>query len=107
MSMPETSSRPPASTDRWQSAAACTGLPARVVFSKKAKDAAPALLACADCPVRRACEEAVAPAESGFDGVCGGRLWRSGRPVPVPAHLLPPALAAVLAHPPVQGGPRA
>ena len=65
----------------WQSAAACAGLPPRVVFSKKVKEAAPALRACAGCTVRRHCEEAVAPAESWFDGVCGGRLWRSGRPV--------------------------
>jgi WhiB family redox-sensing transcriptional regulator len=92
MSMPETSSCPP---DRprpsraagWQSAAACAGLSPRVVFSKKAKEAAPALRACAGCTVRRACEEAVAPAENWFDGVCGGRLWRSGRPVAVPAPL--------------------
>ncbi|MFI9545300.1 WhiB family transcriptional regulator [Streptomyces sp. NPDC052016] len=90
MSMPETSSCPP---DRprpsravgWQSAAACAGLSPRIVFSKKAKEAAPALRACAGCTVRRACEEAVAPAENWFDGVCGGRLWRSGRPVAVPA----------------------
>ncbi|MEU6087383.1 WhiB family transcriptional regulator [Streptomyces sp. NPDC047085] len=65
----------------WRSAAACAGLPPRVVFSKKAKEAAPALRACAGCTVRRRCEEAVAPADNWFDGVCGGRLWRSGRPV--------------------------
>ncbi|MEU0597686.1 WhiB family transcriptional regulator [Streptomyces sp. NPDC006393] len=75
----------------WQSAAACAGLPPRIVFSKKVKEAAPALRACAGCTVRRHCEEAVAPADNWFDGVCGGRLWRSGRPVPLPAHLLPPA----------------
>ncbi|MET7655963.1 MULTISPECIES: WhiB family transcriptional regulator [unclassified Streptomyces] len=105
MSMPETSSCP--SAPGWQSAAACAGLSPRVVFSKKARDAAPALRACAGCPVRRACEQAVAPAENWFDGVCGGRLWRSGRPVPVPAHLLAPvpvpahlhAPAALPAHP--------
>ncbi|MFF8969750.1 WhiB family transcriptional regulator [Streptomyces sp. NPDC014995] len=94
MSMPETSSCPP---DRsrpsravgWQSAAACAGLSPRVVFSKKAKEAAAALRACAGCTVRRACEEAVAPADNWFDGVCGGRLWRSGRPVAVPDRLVP------------------
>ncbi|MEU9159335.1 WhiB family transcriptional regulator [Streptomyces sp. NPDC048424] len=64
----------------WQAAAACGDLPPAVVFSKRAKVAAPALRACAGCPVRRECEEAVAPAESWFDGVCGGRLWRNGRP---------------------------
>lgn len=93
MSMPETSSCPP---DRprpsraagWQSAAACAGLPPRIVFSKKAKEAAPALRACAGCTVRPACEEAVAPAENWFDGVCGGRLWRSGRPVAIADRLV-------------------
>ncbi|MEU1513979.1 WhiB family transcriptional regulator [Streptomyces sp. NPDC005811] len=74
----------PARPVGWQSAAACAGLPPRVVFSKRPKEAAPALRACAMCPVRRACEETVAPAENWFDGVCGGRLWRSGRPVPEP-----------------------
>ncbi|MER6527705.1 WhiB family transcriptional regulator [Streptomyces sp. NPDC001508] len=73
----------------WQAAAACAGLPTRVVFSKKVKEAAPALQACARCPVRRACEETVAPADNWFDGVCGGRLWRRGRPVQIPALLLP------------------
>lgn len=79
---------PPLEPPGWRSAAACAGLPPKVVFSKKAKEAAPALRACAGCPVRRHCEAAVAPAESWFDGVCGGRLWRSGRPVPLPANLL-------------------
>lgn len=65
----------------WQASAVCAGLPADVVFARRAKDAAPALRACAACPVRRQCEQAVAPAESRFDGVCGGRLWRGGRPV--------------------------
>ncbi|MFI7500507.1 WhiB family transcriptional regulator [Streptomyces sp. NPDC049687] len=127
MSMPLTSSCPPPSdrrqsdrmqpdrmqpdrrqSERWQAAAACAGLSPRVVFSKKPKVAAPALRACAGCPVRRDCEETVAPAENWFDGVCGGRLWRSGRPVPVPAHLLPPALAAVVDALPSKhrGGPR-
>ncbi|MEU6377515.1 WhiB family transcriptional regulator [Streptomyces sp. NPDC046909] len=78
----------------WQSAAACAGLPPRVVFSKKVKEAAPALRACAGCPVRSACEQAVAPADNWFDGVCGGRLWRRGRPVEIPAHLLPVTLSA-------------
>ncbi|MFI2430280.1 WhiB family transcriptional regulator [Streptomyces sp. NPDC018693] len=86
--------------DAWQSAAACVGLPPGIVFAKKPKVAAPALRACARCTVRRACEDAVAPAESWFDGVCGGRLWRSGRPVPVPAPLLPVALRYL----PGQGG---
>ncbi|MFD8640201.1 WhiB family transcriptional regulator [Streptomyces zaomyceticus] len=64
----------------WQAAAACAGLSPSVVFARRAKEAAPALRACADCPVRRQCESAVAPAESYFDGVCAGRLWRNGRP---------------------------
>ncbi|MBP2584095.1 WhiB family redox-sensing transcriptional regulator [Streptomyces sp. PvR006] len=64
----------------WQAAAACADLSPSVVFARRAKEAAPALRACAGCPVRRECETAVAPAESYFDGVCAGRLWRNGRP---------------------------
>lgn len=66
---------------RWQASAACSGLPPKVVFARRLKDAAPALRACAGCPVRRECEETVAPADTWFDGVCAGRLWRNGRPV--------------------------
>ncbi|GAA2786056.1 WhiB family transcriptional regulator [Streptomyces showdoensis] len=65
----------------WQASAACADLSPSVVFSRRGKEAAPALRACAVCPVRRECETAVAPAESWFDGVCAGRLWRNGRPV--------------------------
>ncbi|MGW3355884.1 WhiB family transcriptional regulator [Streptomyces bungoensis] len=91
------STPPPLDPPGWRSAAACAGLPPKVVFSKKAKEAAPALRACTGCTVRRHCEAAVAPAESWFDGVCGGRLWRSGRPVPLPANLL----TAIPKRPPV------
>ncbi|MFD4558158.1 WhiB family transcriptional regulator [Streptomyces sp. NPDC058469] len=83
----------------WQTAAACAGLPPKAVFSKKVKEAAPVLRACARCPVRRDCERIVAPADNWFDGVCGGRLYRSGRPVEIPAHLLPAALTALPALP--------
>ncbi|MEU9858966.1 WhiB family transcriptional regulator [Streptomyces sp. NPDC047974] len=65
----------------WQAAAACAGLSPAVVFARRERQAAPALRACAGCPVARECEAAVAPAESWFDGVCAGRLWRNGRPV--------------------------
>ncbi|MFD8010332.1 WhiB family transcriptional regulator [Streptomyces sp. NPDC058955] len=65
----------------WQAAAACAGLSPSVVFARRERQAAPALRACAGCPVPRECEAAVAPAESWFDGVCAGRLWRNGRPV--------------------------
>ncbi|GHJ93079.1 hypothetical protein SNE510_25980 [Streptomyces sp. NE5-10] len=65
----------------WQAAAACAGLSPAVVFARRERQAAPALRACAVCPVARECEAAVAPAESWFDGVCAGRLWRNGRPV--------------------------
>ncbi|MGW5420320.1 WhiB family transcriptional regulator [Streptomyces sp. NPDC003943] len=68
-------------TSPWQAAAACAGLDPTVVFSRRGKEAAPALRACAVCPVSRECEATVAPAESWFDGVCAGRLWRNGRPV--------------------------
>ncbi|MFI0983946.1 WhiB family transcriptional regulator [Streptomyces exfoliatus] len=70
----------PTDPSPWQASAACVGLSPSVVFARRPKDAAPALRACADCPVRRECETAVAPAESYFDGVCAGRLWRNGRP---------------------------
>ncbi|MFG2782670.1 WhiB family transcriptional regulator [Streptomyces prunicolor] len=79
----------------WQTAAACAGLPPKAVFSKKVKEAAPVLRACARCPVRRDCERIVAPTDNWFDGVCGGRLYRSGRPVEIPAHLLPEALTTL------------
>ncbi|MFH9953243.1 WhiB family transcriptional regulator [Streptomyces roseolus] len=65
----------------WQADAACAGLSPAVVFARRERQAAPALRACAGCPVARECEAAVAPAESWFDGVCAGRLWRNGRPV--------------------------
>ncbi|MGW0560438.1 WhiB family transcriptional regulator [Streptomyces sp. NPDC003016] len=65
----------------WRAAAACSGLPPRVVFSKREEEARPALMACGRCPVVSRCEESVAPAESFFDGVSAGRLWRNGRPV--------------------------
>ncbi|MFG2128284.1 hypothetical protein ACGFNV_10835 [Streptomyces sp. NPDC048751] len=81
--MPTTSPHRPHST--WRSAAACVGLSPRVVFSRRPAEAAPALRACTVCTVRRSCEEAVAPADTWFDGVCAGRLWRSGRPVRLPA----------------------
>ncbi|MEU9603019.1 WhiB family transcriptional regulator [Streptomyces sp. NPDC048057] len=67
-------------TTPWQLSAACVGLPPSVVFARRAQQAAPALRACARCPVQRECEATVAPAESWFDGVCAGRLWRNGRP---------------------------
>lgn len=62
-------------------APACAGLPPHVVFARRAADAAPALLACARCPFTRQCEEIVDPANTWFDGVSAGRLWRNGRPV--------------------------
>ncbi|MFI6618692.1 WhiB family transcriptional regulator [Streptomyces sp. NPDC050528] len=113
--MPEASSscpsdrRPDRQTAR---TAACAGLPPKAVFSKKVKEAAPVLRACARCPVRRECERIVAPADNWFDGVCGGRLYRSGRPVEIPAHLMPtaptgPAASAALTVPTVPTAPAA
>ncbi|MBB4948518.1 WhiB family redox-sensing transcriptional regulator [Kitasatospora gansuensis] len=61
--------------------AACTGLPGGTVFATRYAQALPALLACGRCPLRAECEAAVDPANSWFDGVCGGRLWRNGRPI--------------------------
>ncbi|MFI5808111.1 WhiB family transcriptional regulator [Streptomyces sp. NPDC051561] len=77
-------SRPTGAHDAWSPwwrAAACSGLPPEVVFARREREAAPALRACARCPVARHCEETVAPADSWFDGVCAGRLWRNGRAV--------------------------
>ncbi|MEU9199646.1 WhiB family transcriptional regulator [Streptomyces sp. NPDC048332] len=68
-------------SDTWTASAACLGLPPETVFARNPADAAPALGACARCPVAGRCEETVAPADSWFDGVCAGRLWRNGRPV--------------------------
>jgi WhiB family redox-sensing transcriptional regulator len=93
--MSVTGSYSPPRPRAWQATAACAGLPPGVVFSKKVKEAAPALRACVGCSVRRKCEEVVAPADNWFDGVCGGRLWRRGRPVEIPAHLLPVVRSAL------------
>ncbi|SCD86052.1 Transcription factor WhiB [Streptomyces sp. SolWspMP-sol7th] len=59
--------------ETWTRSAACLGLPPEVVFARHEKLAAPALRACARCPVTRECEEAVDPGGHWFDGVCGGR----------------------------------
>ncbi|MFD7918938.1 WhiB family transcriptional regulator [Streptomyces sp. NPDC059740] len=68
-------------SDTWTASAACVGLPPETVFARDPETAAPALHACAHCPVRRRCEETVAPADTWFDGVSAGRLWHNGRPV--------------------------
>ena len=65
----------------WSARPACAGLEPAVVFARRVKDAAPALRACARCTLHQACEAVVAPAETWFDGVCAGRLWRNGRAV--------------------------
>jgi WhiB family redox-sensing transcriptional regulator len=77
------SSAPPDGTGSadWRASAACAGLPPQVVFSTRPAQALPALSACGGCPVRQECEETIAPADTWFDGVCAGRLWRNGRPV--------------------------
>ncbi|MFB9389826.1 WhiB family transcriptional regulator [Streptomyces coeruleoprunus] len=72
---------PPQQHFDWRASAACAGLPPHVVFARRAAVAEPALRACRRCPVRLRCGETVAPAESWFDGVSAGRLWRNGRPV--------------------------
>lgn len=84
--MPSAPPPPPpetAESSGWRAAAACSGLPPRTVFARREAEAGPALAACERCPVVRRCLEVVAPAESWFDGVSGGRLWRNGRPVPL------------------------
>jgi WhiB family redox-sensing transcriptional regulator len=72
----------------WRASAACTGLSDRAVFARRRDAALPALRACAICPVRQRCLEAVAPHDSWFDGVSGGRLWRNGKEVAVPEELV-------------------
>lgn len=67
--------------------AACAALPPHVVFARRLQDAAPALRACPTCPILAECERIVAPAETWFDGVSAGRLWRNGRPVATTADL--------------------
>ncbi|MBY8884813.1 hypothetical protein K7472_08130 [Streptomyces sp. PTM05] len=37
------------------------------------------LATCQDCPFRSACISRVLPRKSGFDGICGGRLWIDGQ----------------------------
>ncbi|QDY78511.1 WhiB family transcriptional regulator [Streptomyces qinzhouensis] len=69
----------PFASPRWRTAAACAGLPPQIIFARREVEARPALEACRHCPVARRCEESVAPAESYFDGVSAGRLWRNGR----------------------------
>ena len=47
----------------------------------------PVLYVCGGCPHRAACIQQVAPAKSGFTGICGGRIWLNG----VIIHELPDA----------------
>ncbi|MFF9868488.1 WhiB family transcriptional regulator [Streptomyces sp. NPDC013953] len=87
MSLPPFHTRPSSSAEEkreffgWRADAACAGMPPQVVFARRPADAAPALRACARCPVTRQCEETVDPAHTWFDGVSAGRLWHNGRPV--------------------------
>ncbi|WP_432092147.1 WhiB family transcriptional regulator [Streptomyces sp. bgisy100] len=67
----------------WRAGARCATLPPTAVFSRRPIDAAPALRACNTCPVVEFCLRAVDPANTWFDGVCGGRLWSNGREVPL------------------------
>lgn len=39
----------------------------------------PTLKLCAECPFTRECVERVAPTESFYDGVCGGKVYRNGQ----------------------------
>lgn len=55
---------------------------------------------CQSCPFRARCIEVVAPRNSRFDGVCGGRLWRDGQVVVTspgadPAELREPRLRPI------------
>ncbi|AZK95938.1 MULTISPECIES: WhiB family transcriptional regulator [Streptomyces] len=89
-----TVSESPASP-RWRTAAACAGLPPQIIFARREAEARPALEACRRCPVARRCEESVAPAESYFDGVSAGRLWRNGRLVRLHGHYVAPSHVAL------------
>lgn len=41
----------------------------------------PGLALCAGCPFAAECTATVAPRESFYDGVCGGLVYRNGRPI--------------------------
>ncbi|MFE9258965.1 WhiB family transcriptional regulator [Streptomyces sp. NPDC006879] len=86
----------------WRAAAACSSLPPGIVFARRESEARPALVACRRCPVVARCIEAVAPAESFFDGVSGGRLWRNGRPVRLSDDAVAPSRATSSASYPVE-----
>jgi WhiB family redox-sensing transcriptional regulator len=77
----------------WRTSAACQGLPLHSVFAVQPSEAAEALRACNQCSVRRECEAVVDPANTWFDGVSGGRLWRNGREVKLRSPLAAPAPA--------------
>ncbi|MFE7806373.1 WhiB family transcriptional regulator [Streptomyces sp. NPDC057430] len=79
MSLPEALESEARESGGWRAAAACLDLPPQIVFARREEVARTALIACQACPVIRHCEEAVNPAESFFDGVAAGRLWRNGR----------------------------
>lgn len=66
----------------WRLRAGCTDLPTASVFARCLPEARRALRACNACPVTEQCLLTVDPANTWFDGVCGGRLWRNGREVP-------------------------
>lgn len=44
----------------------------------------PGLALCRECPFVARCLDRVKPAESWYDGVCGGHVWRNGKVVFTP-----------------------
>ncbi|MFH9419999.1 WhiB family transcriptional regulator [Streptomyces sp. NPDC017529] len=75
--------RPAPEFPDWRERARCADLPVAAVFSRTAAEARPVLRACNACPVIESCLRTVDPANTWFDGVCGGRLWSNGREVPL------------------------
>ncbi|MGK5631141.1 WhiB family transcriptional regulator [Streptomyces sp. URMC 123] len=68
----------------WRADARCAALPMTSVFARRRAEAQPALRACNTCPIVEPCLRTVDPANTWFDGVCGGRLWSNGREVLLP-----------------------
>ncbi|MFZ5850530.1 MAG: WhiB family transcriptional regulator [Actinomycetota bacterium] len=61
--------------------AACLDAPPEWFEATEYHHATQALALCAACPVVDLCDYVVAPAESYFDGVAAGRVWRNGADV--------------------------
>ncbi len=56
----------------------CVGMDPKLFDAWQGEEALQALMICAQCPVKKLCEEFVRPKRSYFDGVCGGKVWKDG-----------------------------